>query len=132
MALQKLPRVAVIVSTERDADTRDVILTLATEGNASYQIQFQPQQIPIVARSLLSIGRSFACAEDGSPPSRVTPIDGAIPGLGPDGQMILDLVLENGAHFPVTFPAHAIPLFQKALETLRDAAATSRPESVCD
>lgn len=120
-------RVATVISTARDAGTHDIVLTVATEDNASYEIRFQAGQVAAVARSLLSIGRSFACDEDGRVPPRVTPIDGAIPGIGPDGQKILDLLLENGAHFPVTFPAHAIPLLQKALETLKDATTGPPP-----
>ena len=38
----------------------------------------------------------------------------------PDGRPMLDLELEGSLHFPVTFPAEAIPLLQKALSELQE------------
>lgn len=115
----ELPLVVGMLSTALDQTTRHIVLTVETADRATYQIHFDAALVAAVARSLLSIGRSFACGPGGRAPEQPpTPIDGAVPCLGPEGQKVLDLLLANGAHFPVTFPAHAIPILQGALQAL--------------
>ena len=130
MAIE-LPLVVGLLSTELDQSTRHVVLTVETADRATCQIHFDAALVAAVARSLLSIGRSFACGPDGRAPEQPpTPIDGAVPCLGPEGQKVLDLLLANGARFPVTFPARAIPILQgalRALDAMGNEAAWAAP-----
>ena len=127
----ELPLVVGVISTALDQTTQHIVLTVETVDRASLEIHFEAELVERVARSLLSIGRSFACDPDGRAPQQPpTPIDGAVPRVGASGEKVLDLLLANGMRLPVSLPAHAIPLLQKALQALEATgpeAATQPP-----
>jgi hypothetical protein len=82
-----------------------------------------PGVVPRLAIALFKLGSTIAPdAKAIGATMQVTNLKGVRPAVGRRGQPILDLILENGLHFPVTFPTNAIPMIQSALVRLQKSA----------
>ena len=73
--------------------------------------------------AFLGMGRA-AGPSPGSPGAvmQVIELTGIAAAKGPAGQLILDLVLLDGLHLPVTFPPAALPMIKTALAQLESSA----------
>jgi hypothetical protein len=105
----------------------DVVLTLKGEDGAAFQIRLHPGMVAGLAVGLMGMGKQVATSDEKSVTAQPMTLTASIPALGPQGQPILDLVLENGMHFPVTFPKSAIPILQNALATLQQKSTAQPP-----
>jgi hypothetical protein len=87
-------------------------------------IRIHPGVIGALTASLMGMAATIAPSRQEQFVGQVMYLTAAIAAIGPQGQKILDLVLEGGMHFPVTFPGHAIPILQKALAELEKQTTT--------
>ena len=123
----ELPRVIGMLSAHVDQKTKDVLLTMKVEGETSVDIRIHPGVVGGPTIALLGIGAAVAPAGQEQFIGQVMHLTAVLPPIGPQGQKILDLVLEGGMHFPETFPPHAIPILQKALAELEKQTTTTPP-----
>ncbi len=122
-----LPRVIGLVSAVVDQHTKDVVVTLNTEGETKYEIRLHPGVIGGLVVALIKLAAAVSpVAADREFTGQVMVLTGVRPARGPQGEPILDLMLEGSLHFPVTFPPDAIPALQTVLAKLA-ASSTSGP-----
>jgi hypothetical protein len=105
----------------------DVLLTFKSEDGSALQIAIHPGIAAPLVVSLMGLGSQLATAGQNSLLGQRTTLTASIPAVGPNGEPVLDLVLEGGMQFPVTFPKSAITLIQKALTILQRKSTGRNP-----
>jgi hypothetical protein len=112
-----------------DATTRDVVLTLKAEDGSAFEVRLLPTIVAPLVVSLVGLGNRLGTSTESGVLGQVMHLTAAIPGVGTKSEPMLDLVLENSLHFPVTFPRSGIQVMQQALAVLQKKS-TEQPKSV--
>ena len=122
-----MPRVIGMLSARVDPATKDVILAMEAEDKSPYELRLHPGVVSGLAVALFALG--FRIAAGPNAPEmvgQVMTLTGARPAVGPQGELVLDLVLEDALHFAVTFPPEGILGLQTALAELQNATNAAR------
>jgi hypothetical protein len=122
-------RAIAIMSAILDNENKDVVVMLKTDAGEAFQLRMAAPIVAQIAVALFGFGSRLGTADGKGITGQVMNLTGAIPGHGPAGQPVLDLVLEGGMHFPVTFPKSAIQLFQSALAKLQETTTEQPPRA---
>ncbi|MET1025716.1 MAG: hypothetical protein ABWY00_01005 [Dongiaceae bacterium] len=128
MALS-FPKAVALISLAFDPNTQEVVITLKGETGTPYEVRLHPGIVSGIAVGLFGIGRAFA-PPDGTKyfQGQVLQLTGSRKAVGPAGQPILDLELEGGMRFPVTFPVEALEVLKNELTQLQEMTK-SKPKA---
>jgi len=118
-------RAEALISAEVDQRTNEIVLTFKNDAGAARAVRLHAGVIGSLVVALIGTGRQIAPSSGQAFSGQVMNCTGIQPAMS-ESQPILDLLLEDALHFPITFPASAIPAFQSVFRTLAELTK-SRP-----
>lgn len=120
-------RAEALISAVVDQQTNEVVLTFKSVRGAARRVRLHPGIIGSLVVALIGTSQKIAPASSGSF-RQVMNCTGIQPAMS-EGHPVLDLLLEDTLHFPITFPASAIPAFQAAFATLAELTRSLPPDA---
>jgi hypothetical protein len=113
-----------MLSAQIDQAAKEIVLTCRTDGGANTELRLHPDIVGGLTVALIGLGNTAARITGGAgltaQPMR---LNGIRPAIGPQGQIVLELHLENGLLFPVHIPPEALKSIQNTLRELEEASA---------